>query len=65
MSSGEDVSVEDLNHAARDGGPRDESEMEEIEEDRDAILEWSEIIDSGEDDDEMDRIGGIIAGMPL
>jgi hypothetical protein len=53
-----------LNQAAREGGPTDEREMDEIDEERDAILEWSETIDSGDDEDEMDRIGGRIVGTP-
>jgi len=58
MFSGEDV--KGCSHATREGSPMDEREMEEIEEDRDAMLEWSETMDSGDEDDEMDRIGGRI-----
>jgi len=65
ISSGEDVKVEVLSQAVCEWGPTEDCEIDEIEEEREAMLELSETIDSGDDDEDMDRIGGRMTGTPL
>jgi len=65
ISSGEDVNAEVLSQAVCAWEPTEDCETDEIEEEREVMLELSETIESGDDDEDTDRIGGRMTGTPI